>query len=130
MSLRRLTVACLSFTFNISPLCDVASDVRLWHALSFIIHYKPFMWCRIDARLRHCYFILYPFEESFRHSIGPQYYFGISGGLPPDFPFIFHTLLSHCLSALVNLFIASCLHLLYLMSELSCEYFHSTHLAC
>ena len=24
----------------------------------------------------------------------------------------------------------SCLHLLYLMSELSCEYFHSTHLAC
>ena len=25
---------------------------------------------------------------------------------------------------------ASCLHLLYLMSELSCEYFHSTHLAC
>ena len=25
---------------------------------------------------------------------------------------------------------ASCLHLLYPMSELSCEYFHSTHLAC
>ena len=25
---------------------------------------------------------------------------------------------------------ASCLHLLYLMSELSCEYFDSTHLAC
>ena len=25
---------------------------------------------------------------------------------------------------------ASCLYLLYLMSELSCEYFHSTHLAC
>ena len=25
---------------------------------------------------------------------------------------------------------ASCLHSLYLMSELSCEYFHSTHLAC
>ena len=24
----------------------------------------------------------------------------------------------------------SCLHSLYLMSELSCEYFHSTHLAC
>ena len=25
---------------------------------------------------------------------------------------------------------ASCLHLLYLMPELSCDYFHSTHLAC
>ena len=57
MSLRRPTVALLSFTFNISRLCDVASDVRLWHALSFIFHYKPFMRCRLDARLRHCYFI-------------------------------------------------------------------------
>ena len=78
MSLRRPTVACPLFTFDISPLCDVAqmsdcgtlviyfqykpfmwcrSDVRLWHALPFIFYYKPFMWCRLDARLRHCYFI-------------------------------------------------------------------------
>ena len=75
-------------------------------------------------------FHLYPFEESFRQSIGPQYYFGISGGLPPDFPFISHALLSHCLMRLLICSYASCLHLLYLMSELSCEYFHSTHLAC
>ena len=55
MSLRHPTVARPLFTFDISPLCDVASDVRLWHALSFIFHYKPFMWCRPDARLRHYY---------------------------------------------------------------------------
>ena len=36
MSLRRPTVARPLFTFDISPLCDVASDVRLWHALLFI----------------------------------------------------------------------------------------------
>ena len=75
-------------------------------------------------------FHLYPFEESFRHSIGLQYYFGISGGLPPDFPFISHALLSLCLMRLLICSYASCLHLLYLMSKLSCEYFHSTHLAC
>ena len=76
-------------------------------------------------------FHLYPFEESFRHSIGLQYYFGISGGLPPDFPFIFPCIaipLSEC--ALLIRSCASCSHLLYLMSKLSCEYFHSTHLAC
>ena len=67
MSLRRPTVACLSFIF-----C-----------------YKPFMWRRLDARLRHCYFfgflsrshsdtrlapvlllLHFPLEESFRHSFG------------------------------------------------------------
>ena len=111
----------LSFIFNISPVCDVAqtpdcgmlviyfwykpfmwcrSDVRLWHALLFMFHYKPFMRCRLDARLRHLLFLLYPFEESFRHSIGLQHYIWISGGLPPDFPFTSHALLSHFLSAL------------------------------
>jgi len=76
-------------------------------------------------------FHLYPSEESFRHSIGLQLYVGISGGLPPDFLFNFPCtviLLSEC--ALLICSYASCLHLLYLMSELSCEYFHSTHLAC
>ena len=37
--------------------------------------------------------------------LAPSIYFGISGGLPPDFSFISRTLLSLCLSALVNLFI-------------------------
>ena len=131
MSLRRPTVALLSFTFNISPLRDVAQTSDCGTHLLFIFHYKPFMWRRLDARLRHCYFICIPFEESFRHSIGLQYYIGISGGLPPDFPFIFPCIaISWSECALLICSYASCLHLLYLMSELSCEYFHSTHLAC
>ena len=48
MSLRRPTVAFTVFTF-----C-----------------YKPFMWCRPDARLRHYYILHFPLEESFRHSFG------------------------------------------------------------
>ena len=84
MSLRRPIVAFLLFTFDVSPLCDVAQtsdcgiiviyfhykpfsicrlDVRLWHALSFTFQYKPFMWCRPDARLRHVNLLL-PFEAS------------------------------------------------------------------
>src|SRR3954465_6024279 len=84
MSLRRPTVALSLFTFDISPLCDVAQtsdcgilviyfhykpfsrcrlDVRLRHTLSFTFQYKPFMWCRPDARLLHVNFIL-PFEAS------------------------------------------------------------------
>ena len=60
-----------------------------------------------------------------------SYFIGISGGLPPDILFIYHAvqiLLAEC--ALIIFSCASCLHLLYLMSKLSCEYFHSTHLAC
>ena len=78
MSLRRPTVALLLFTFDISPLCDVAQtsdcgiiviyfhykpfsrcrlDARLWHVLLFTFQYKPFMWCRLDARLRHVEFV-------------------------------------------------------------------------
>ena len=45
MSLRRPTAACTVFTF-----C-----------------YKPFMWCRPEARLWH-----FPLEESFRHSFGTR----------------------------------------------------------
>ena len=132
MSLRRPTVARPLFTFDISPLCDVASDVRLWHALLFIFfHYKPFMWCRLDARLRHCYFIcilsrshsdtrlasvlLWDFREDYR---------------PTSLLFFPCIAISFSECALLICSYASCLHLLYLMSELSCEYFHSTHPAC
>ena len=54
MSLRRPTVAHLLYTFDISPFCDVAqtSDCGTY---DFYFQYKPFMWCRLDARLRHCY---------------------------------------------------------------------------
>ena len=130
MSLRRPTVALLSFTFNISPLCDVASDVRLWRALSFIFHYKPFMWCRLDARLRHCYFICtLPRSHS-----DTRLAFSITLGFWEDYRPTSVLFPMHCyLIVWVRLSIcshASCLHLLYLRSELSCEYFHSTHLAC
>ena len=54
----------LFLTLNISPLCDVAQTSDC--GISF------------KALSRH----------HFRHSIGLQRYFGISGGLPPDFSFI------------------------------------------
>ncbi len=64
------------------------------------------MWCRLDARLRDCYFFLFPLEESFRHSFGPQYFtLGFREDYCPTSLFYFHALLSNCLSALVNLFI-------------------------
>ena len=74
---------------------------------------------------------LYPFEESFQALDWPSvlhWDFGrTTARLPFNFPCIAISL-SEC--ALLTCSYASCLHLLYLMSELSCEYFHSTHLAC
>ena len=152
MSLRRTTVALLLSTFGISPLCDVTqtsdcgtlviyfrykpfmwcrSDVRLWHAPSFIFQNKPFMWCRPDARLRHCLIYFYPFEASFQTLDWPSVLHWDFGWTTARLPFYFPCIaisLSEC--ALLICSFASCLHLLYPMSELSCEYFHSTHLAC
>ena len=76
-------------------------------------------------------FLYFPLEESFRHSFGPQYLLWDFGRTTARLPFYFSCtviLLSEC--ALLICSYASCLHLLYHMSELSCEYFHSTHLAC
>ena len=61
---------------------------------AFILCYKPFMWCRPDARLWHYYpcsflsrshsdprlapvllFLQFPLEESFRPSFGTRYLF-------------------------------------------------------
>ena len=128
MSLRRPTVACTAFIF-----C-----------------YKPFMRCRptpdcgiiilavssrgvIQTLVWHQHYYSCSFLSR-SHSdprLAPSIYFGISGGLPPDFSAIFpmHYYLYVWTHRLVCSY-ASCLHLLYLMSELSCEYFHSTHLAC
>ena len=87
MSLRRPTVALLIFTFDISPLCDVTQTSDCGTHRHLLFQYKPFMWCRPDARLRHCYFIFYLSRRRFRHPIGSYLCFvGISGGLPP-FPF-------------------------------------------
>ena len=131
MSLRRPTVALLLFTFNISPLCDVASDIRLWHALSFIIHYKPFMWCRPDARLWHYHSAFSArgvFQTLAWHPVFHWDFRRTTARLPFYLSCSTKILLSEC--ALLICSCASCLHLLYLMSKLSCEYFHSTHLAC
>ena len=98
MSLRRPTVACLSFTFQ----------------------YKPFMWCRLDARLWHDYLYL-PFEASLET---PDRFSVIC--------FTYHVMQIFIIwmSIIILLMTHSCMHLLYLLSELSCEYFQSTHLAC
>ena len=109
MSLRRPTVACSSFIF-----C-----------------YKPFMWCRSDVRLWHYYYSCSFLSRSLSDTrLALSIYFGISGGLPPDFSVIFPCIIVYVWTHLLFHPYASCLHLLYLMSELSCEYFHSTHLAC
>ena len=76
-------------------------------------------------------FLQFPLEESFRPSFGTQYLFWDFRRTTARLLFYFPT--HYCPFVWVHLIIclhASCLHLLYLMSELSCEYFHSTHLAC
>ena len=79
-----------------------------------------------------CYHILFSYEASPRPSFGPVIFiFWISGGLPPDFQSLFSV--HHILFRLHfcwNTHMHSCWHLLYLKSELSCEYIQSTHLAC
>ena len=73
----------------------------------------------------------YPFEESFQTldwlSVLPWDFGRTTARLPFYLP-CSAILLSEC--ALLICSCASCLHLLYLMSKLSCEYFQSTHLAC
>ena len=109
MSLRRPTAA-----FLLSPLCGVAKTPDCE------ISFKPFMWCRLDARLRHAFYLF-----TFR-------------GVAPDtrsvFSYLFYLSSPAILPLLYEhhpLFMThSCIHWLYLLSELSCEYFQSTHLAC
>ena len=61
-SLRRPTMACLLFIYAISPLCGVAQTPDCGMFVIYLL-YKPFMWCRLDARLRHALYH-YPFEAS------------------------------------------------------------------
>ena len=132
MSLRRPTVALLLFTFDISPLCDVAqtSDCGT-HCLLFSI-ISPL--CGVapmpDCGIISLYLFVHLSRRRFRHPIGNYLCsVGISGGLPL-FPF-YLPCYDNFECTLVNLFMTHpCMHLLYLMSKLSCEYFHSTHLAC
>ena len=62
MSLRRPTVANLLFIFLISPLWGVTQTPDCGMPVIYF-RYKPFMWRRLDARLRHALFY-YPFEAS------------------------------------------------------------------
>ena len=133
MSLRRPTVALLLFTFDISPLCDVTQTSDCGTYCRLYPNISPLCGVPLtpDCGLVNLFYFFFLSRRHFRHSIGLQYFIGISGGLPPDFLFTCHEvqiLLSEC--ALLICSCASCLHLLYLMSKLSCEYFHSTHLAC
>ena len=83
-----------------------------------------------DVRLRHCYFIciLSRSHSDTRLASVLLLDFGrTTARLPFYFPCIAISLFEY---ALLICAYASCLHLLYLMYELSCEYFHSTHLAC
>ena len=77
MSLRRPTAAVLLFTSNISPFCDVApmSDCGT-HV--FYFQFKPFTWCRLDARLRHdIYLFVHPSRRRFRHPIGAFHFYSL-----------------------------------------------------
>ena len=97
----------------------------------WLFSYKPFMWCRPDARLRHYYFCIFRSRSHSDTRLAPVLLFcsfrsrrHSDPRLAPSIYYLYvwsHRLTCSC---------ASCLHLLYLMSELSCEYFHSTHLAC
>ena len=94
--------------FNISPLCGVA----LTPDCGMLIYF-------------------YLSRRRFRHPIGLQLFHWDFGRTTAWLPFYLTcraNLLSEC--ALLNYSCASCLHLLYLMSELSCEYIQSTHMAC
>ena len=43
--------------FLISPLCRVAETPDCGMLVNYLL-YKPFMWCRSDARLRHARYLL------------------------------------------------------------------------
>ena len=100
--------------FSYKPFLWCRSDARLRHACCSFIFYKPFMWCRPDARLRHYYFCIFrsrshsdtrlapvllflhfPLEESFRHSLGTQY-FSFELFLPHGCILVFRILRGRC----------------------------------
>ena len=130
MSLKRPTVACLSFTFNISPLCDVAQTSDCGTHCHLHSNISPL--CGV-ALTPDCGIVnlFLPFEASLQT---PDRSSVISLGFREDYrPTSLYFPMHYYLVVWVHFLIcsyASCLHLLYLMSELSCEYFHSTHLAC
>ena len=132
MSLRRPTVACLLFTFDISPLCGVALTPDCGIViLAFFSRgvIQTLVWHPVF--LRHCISCIFLLRSHSDPRLAPSIYFWDFGRTTARLPFYLPCiviLLSEC--ALLICSCASCLHLLCLMSKLSCEYFHSTHLAC
>ena len=109
MSLRRPTVAHTVIYFsNISPLCGVA----LTPDCGMLIYF-------------------YLSRRRFRHPIGLQLFLM---GFWEDYSLTSFYLLCSAKFiiwlCILTCSCASCLHLLYLMCKLSCEYIQSTHLAC
>ena len=88
------------------------------------------MWCRPDARLRHVNLFL-PFEVSLQT---PNRSSVILLGFREDYrltSFLFNMQYKFIiLVRITSLFLCIMLHLLYLMSKLSCEYIQSIHVAC
>ena len=128
MSLRRLTVAFFSF---IGHVCDVAqtSDGGI---LVTYFGYKPFLWCRSGARL---WLVIIYYFPTRRHPDPHLVSLFLSFGFREDYRPT-SILYLQCIHILFrshfcwNTHMHSCWHLLYLKSELSCEYIQSTHLAC
>ena len=122
---RRPTVACtVIYSLNISPLCDVAqpSDCGTHCHLHFNI--SPL--CGVALTPDCGIVILYlPFRGVFQTLDWPSVLLWDFGRTTARLLFYFPCViipLSEC--ALLICSYASCLHLLYLMSILSCEYFH------
>ena len=136
-SLRRPTVALL-----LKPLCGVAQtpDCGIsFEALSVVSLRRPTVafllkspLCGVakmpDCGIIFLIFICSPFEASLQTPDRSLFMFcGISGGLPP-FSLFTYPLCQFCLLCIKELILLHpCMHLLYLTSELSCEYFQSTH---
>ena len=130
MSLGRPTVALLLFTFDISPLCDVAQTSDCGTHCHLYSNMSPL--CGV-ALTPDCGIVnlFLPFEASLQT---PDWLSVILLGFWEDYHLTSFWLDMLCKFiiwvCIGNCSCASCLHLLYLMSELSCEYIQSTHLAC
>ena len=132
MSLRRPTVALLLIIFLMSPRCDVAQTSACGIVVIYF-PYKPFMWCRSNARLWHALYILIPSRRHFRHSISLSYLYP----LIVHFLFMMNDLLA-CIMNFISWLIkwswiisVHVYHLLYYTCFHDvCEYIQKYSLAC
>ena len=117
-------------TLNISPLCDVAQTSDCGTHCHLYSNMSPLCGVGLapDCGIVN---LVHLSRRRFRPSFGLQLFHWDFGRITAWLPFYLSCSafsLSECAFLICSC--ASCLHLLYLMSKLSCEYFHSTHLAC